>query len=81
MLVEEFAIQLSIRIPIIIAGSDVMDHLENAGQIEQAVRETGRVASESMCQKVVDGHNALQSFLSPDGYKFRQDYHKQIGIN
>jgi len=51
VLVEEFAIQLSIRIPIIFAGSDVMDHLENAGQIEQAVRETGRVATESMYQK------------------------------
>ena len=81
MLVEEFAIKLTIRIPIIFAGIDVMDHLENAGQIEQAVRETGRVATESMYQKLVDRHNALQSFLSPDGYKFRQDYHKQIGIN
>ena len=81
MLVEEFAIKLTIRIPIIFAGIDVMDHLENAGQIEQAVRETGRVATESMYQKLVDRHNALQSFLSPDGYKFRQNYHKQFGIN
>jgi hypothetical protein len=73
LLVDESAIEVSIRIPIDFEGSDVMAHLGNEGQIEHAVREAGRVATEAMFQKVADKHNKKQHFMSAENFKFRQD--------
>jgi len=73
-LLEESKIVLTVEIPVNVDASEPLEHLKNEGQIEQAVLDAGRAASQAMYQGIADRHNARECYHNQEGYKLRQKY-------
>jgi len=65
---------LTIRIPVNLEAREPLEHLTNEGHLDRAIMEAGRVATETLYQKVADRYNALNSYKTEDGYKLSRDH-------
>jgi len=71
-LVEESSIVVTVRIPVDFGADHPVAHVENEGQIKEAARQVGRVASEKLFQEVANRHNEVEAYIENER-RFRQE--------